>query len=44
MRPPSPTPLELLLQNAFQNGIVKADILFAQSEDYIRDLVRLLWG
>lgn len=40
----SPTPTELLLQNAFQDAIVRADILFAQSQDYIREGIRLLWG
>jgi len=44
LHPPSPSPLELLFQTSIQNAIVKADILFAQSEDYIRDLIRLLWG
>lgn len=44
LQPPSPTPTEALLESAFQNGIVRADILFAQSQDYIRQLVKLLWG
>jgi hypothetical protein len=44
LKPPSPTPTETLLQSAFQNGIVKADILFAQSQDYVRQLIKLLWG
>ncbi len=30
LHPPSPSPLELLFQTTVQNGIVKADILFAQ--------------
>jgi len=41
---PSPSSFELLLETAFQNALVKADILFAQSQDYIRDIIRLLWG
>jgi len=44
LRPPAPSNTELLLDNAFQNGIVKADILFAQSQDYIREIIRLVWG
>ena len=41
---PSPSSFELLLETAFQNALVKADILFAQSQDFIRDIIRLLWG
>lgn len=44
LRAPSPTPVEVLLQNTFQNAIVKIDILYAQSQDYIRSIIRLLWG
>ena len=44
LQPPTPTPTETLLQSAFQDGIVKADILFAQSQDYVRQLIKLLWG
>jgi len=41
---PSPSPAELLLQDSIQNAFVKADILFAQSQDFIRSIIRLLWG
>ena len=44
LHPPAPSPWELLLQDALQNGIVKVDLLFAQFEAYLRDLARLLWG
>jgi hypothetical protein len=44
LRPPSPTPLEVLLQSTIQNALVRTNILFAQSQDYIRELIRLLWG
>lgn len=41
---PPPTRFDVLLENAFQNAITRADILFAQSQDYIREIARLLWG
>lgn len=44
LKPPSPSPAETLLQTSIQNAVVKADILFAQSQDFIRDMIRLLWG
>jgi len=44
LQAPSPTPAELLLQSKVQNAIVKADILYAQSQDYLRSIIRLLWG
>jgi len=44
LRAPSPTPVELVLQNTVQNAIVRIDILYAQSQDYIRSMIRLLWG
>jgi hypothetical protein len=44
LQPPAPSPLELLIQSSIQNGLLKADILFAQSQDYVRELVRVLWG
>lgn len=44
LKPPPATPTEELLETAFQNGIVKANILFAQSQASLRDLIRLLWG
>jgi hypothetical protein len=41
---PPPNPFELLLQNSMKNALVRVDILFAQSQDYIREVIRLLWG
>jgi hypothetical protein len=44
LHPPSPTPLEVLFQSTVQNTLVRVNILFAQSQDYIREIIRLLWG
>ncbi len=44
LQTPSPTPLEVLIQTTIQSAIVRVDILFAQSQDYLRDLIKLLWG
>jgi len=44
LRAPSPTPVELLVQNNFQNAVARIDILYAQSQDYVRSIIRLLWG
>ncbi len=44
LHPPPPSPIESLFQSALQNGLVKADILFARSQDILRDIIRLLWG
>jgi hypothetical protein len=44
LRTPSPVPAEVLIQNSIQNAIVRIDILFAQSQDYIRYTIHLLWG
>lgn len=44
LRPPIPSPAEALLQTAAQSAMVKANILFAQSEDYIREVIQILWG
>jgi hypothetical protein len=44
IQPPSPSPVEVLLQGSLQNALARADILFAQSQDYIRTIIRLLWG
>jgi hypothetical protein len=44
LRTPPAAPPEVLLQTAFQNAVVKINILFAQSQDFIRALIRLLWG
>jgi hypothetical protein len=44
LQAPSPTPAEVLIQNSIQNALVRVDILFAQSQDYIRGIIQLLWG
>jgi hypothetical protein len=44
LQSPTRTPLEVLFQTDFQNAIARIDILFAQSQDYIRDIIQLLWG
>ena len=41
---PPHTPLETLLVDSFQNALVKANILYAQSQDYVRETIQLLWG
>lgn len=44
LHPPSPTLAEALLQNSIQNALVRINILYAQSQDYIREIIQLLWG
>jgi hypothetical protein len=44
LKAPSSSPVEVLIQGSIQNGIVRTNILFAQSQDYIRTIIRLLWG
>lgn len=44
LHPPAPSPLERLLESSFQSAIVWANIHYAQSQDYLRDIIRLLWG
>ncbi|HVB95572.1 MAG TPA: hypothetical protein VND41_03095 [Nitrososphaerales archaeon] len=41
---PSPTPVETLFQDSIQNALVKVNILYAHSQDYIREITQLLWG
>ena len=41
---PSTTPLEQLIENSVQNTVVRINILYAQSQDYIREIIQLLWG
>lgn len=41
---PPPTPLEALMESSFQDAVVKANILFAQSQDFLRSIINLLWG
>lgn len=41
---PSPSPVELLVQNGMQNALVRINISFAQLQDYIREGITLLWG
>jgi len=44
LHPTPPTQLEVLMETTLQNGLVKIDILYAQSQDFIRTVVRILWG
>ncbi len=44
LRPPIPSPAEALFQTATQSAVVKVDILFAQSQDYIREIIQIFWG
>jgi len=44
LAPPSPSPVEVLIQNGIQSSLVRINILFAQSQDYIREAITLLWG
>jgi hypothetical protein len=44
LQAPSPSPTELLIQSSSQNGVARINILFAQSQDAIRAIIRLLWG
>jgi hypothetical protein len=44
VQPPSHSPVEVLVQSSIQNGLQRIDILFAQSQDYLRGIIRLLWG
>jgi hypothetical protein len=43
-RAASPSPAEQFSLRSFENLTVRADIAFAQVEDYIRAIIRLLWG
>lgn len=44
LRPPAPSPAETLLASAMHSAMVKADIEFAKTQDYIRDVIQILWG
>ncbi len=44
LQAPPPTPLEAQFQHSVQNALVRADILYAQSQDVIREVITLLWG
>ena len=44
LRAPAPTPLETLLQDSMQNALVRVNILYAQSQDFLRQIIQLLWG
>jgi len=44
LRAPPAAPFETLFQTSARNALVRADILFAQSQDYIRQIIQLLWG
>lgn len=44
LHPPPPSATERVLESAFQNAVVWTNIHYAQSQAYIRDIIRLLWG
>jgi hypothetical protein len=44
LRAPPPAPVESLIQDSIQNALVKINILYAQSQDFIRGIIQLLWG
>jgi hypothetical protein len=44
LKPPAPSPAEALLETTARSAVVRADILFAQSQDYIREVIQVLWG
>jgi hypothetical protein len=41
---PSPTSLEKLIQRTIDEELVRVDVLFAQSQEYLREIITLLWG
>jgi len=41
---PTPSPVEALVRDSFQSAVVRVNILYAQSQDYIREIIQLLWG
>jgi hypothetical protein len=41
---PKPSPAEALVQGSFQSAVVRINILYAQSQDFIREVIKLLWG
>jgi hypothetical protein len=41
---PTPSPAEALVQGSFQSAVVRINILYAQSQDFIREVIQLLWG
>jgi hypothetical protein len=41
---PAPSPAENLVQGSFRSALVRINILYAQSQDYIREVIQLLWG
>ena len=41
---PTPSPVEALVRDSFQSALVGINILYAQSQDYIREIIQLLWG
>lgn|GEM_PF-2725855 len=40
----SPTAAEVLVEDSIRNALVRVNILYAQSQDYIRQIIQLLWG
>ncbi len=41
---PATTPVESLVQDSIQNALVKINILYAQSQDFLREIIQVLWG
>jgi hypothetical protein len=42
--PSPPSRLDVILQSSIQGAMVSANKLFAQSQDFLRDIINLLWG
>ncbi len=41
---PPPPRQEVLVEDSIRNALVRVNILYAQSQDYIRQIIQLLWG
>jgi len=44
LQSPSPAQFEVVVQISIKNALVRVNILFAQSQDYLREIIKLLWG
>ena len=44
LQSPSPSTLEVVLQNSIQSAVGRLNIAYSQSQDYAREIIRLLWG
>jgi hypothetical protein len=44
LQSPSPSPVEVLIQRSSENLAARSDLAFSQVEDYVRTIIRLLWG